>query len=123
MTELESEKIAELEAILYASGRPLSLTNLCRHLKLPSEREVSELIKKLSNMYQRDNSPLEIKEVSGERVVLQLKPDYSKQAKRFSMKPLLTSGPMKTPSFVAYHQPVIRKEVAEARGSQSYRRR
>ena len=121
MTENETEKMAELEAILYASGRPLSLTDLCRHLKLPSEREVSNLMKKLSQVYQRDNSPLEIREVSGERVVLQLKPDYNKQARRFSMKPLLTSGPLKTLSFVAYHQPVIQREVAEARGSQAYR--
>lgn len=116
----EGDKLAELEAILYASGRPLSLTTLCEHLRLQSEREVSELIRELSKTYEHDQSPLEISEVTGGRVVLQLKPDYIKQAKRFSMKPLLTAGPLRTLSYVAYHQPVEQKQVADARGSQAY---
>lgn len=118
MTEVE--KIAELEAILYASGRPLSLTTLCEHLRLQSEREVSDLIRRLSETYEQDGSPLEVSEVTGGRVVLQLKPDYTKQARRFSMKPLLTAGPLRTLSYVAYHQPVEQKQVADARGSQAY---
>ena len=118
--EVVEEKLAELEAILYASGRPLSLTMLCAHLRLESENEVSLLIDKLSEAYKRDDSPLEISEVSGGRVVLQLKTDYTKQARRFSMKPLLTAGPLRTLSYVAYHQPVEQKQVAEARGSQAY---
>lgn len=116
----QGEKLAELEAILYASGRPLSLTTLCEHLRLQSEREVSELIRELSKTYEHNQSPLEISEVTGGRVVLQLKPDYIKQAKRFSMKPLLTAGPLRTLSYVAYHQPVEQKQVADARGSQAY---
>lgn len=114
------DKLAELEAILYASGRPLSLTTLCAHLKLESELEVSGLIEKLSTAYENDNSPLEIEEVTGGRVVLQLKPHYTKQARKFSMKPVLTSGPLRTLSYVAYHQPVEQKQIAEARGSHSY---
>lgn len=119
MTEMD--KLAELEAILYASGRPLSLTTLCEHLRLQSEREVSDLIRKLSETYELNSSPLEVSEVTGGRVVLQLKPDYTKQARRFSMKPLLTAGPLRTLSYVAYHQPVEQKQVADARGSQAYR--
>jgi segregation and condensation protein B len=118
MTEVE--KLAELEAILYASGRPLSLTTLCEHLRLQSEREVSDLIRRLSKTYEQDWSPLEVSEVTGGRVVLQLKPDYTRQARRFSMKPLLTAGPLRTLSYVAYHQPVEQKQVADARGSQAY---
>lgn len=114
-------KLAELEAILYASGRPLSLSTLCEHLRLDSELEVSNLIKRLSDAYEQDESPLEVSEVTGGRVVLQLKPNFTKQARRFSMKPLLTAGPLRTLSYVAYHQPVDQKQVAEARGSQAYR--
>ncbi len=116
----DAYKLAELEAVLYASGRPISLTALCEYLKLPSEKEVSDLLGKLSEAYERDGSPLEVSEVTGGRVVLQLKPDYTKQARRFSIKPLLTSGPLRTLSYIAYNQPVDQKHVAEARGSQSY---
>ncbi len=119
--DTDDEKLAELEAVLYASGRPLSLSTLCEHLRLQTEREVSDLIGKLSEVYERDGSPLEVSEVAGGRVVLQLRPDYTRQARRYSMKPLLTAGPLRTLSYVAYNQPVDQKEVAEARGSQAYR--
>ncbi len=115
------DKIAELEAILYASGRPITLTNLVAHLRLDREMEVTNLIVKLSEAYERDGSPLEVSEVAGDRVVLQLKPDYNKQAKKFSIKPLLTKGPLRTLSYVAYNQPVEQKQVSEARGSQAYK--
>jgi len=114
-------KLAELEAILYASGRPVSLTSLVAYLRLDSEMEVTSLVRELSEAYDRDGSPLEVSEVTGERVVLQLKPNFNKQARRFSMKPLLTSGPLRTLSFVAYNQPVEQREVAIARGSQAYK--
>jgi segregation and condensation protein B len=121
LTDGEGEKIAALEAVLYASGRPISLTELVTHLKLDSERDAISLITKLSEAYEHDRSPLEVSQVTGGRVVLQLKPDYSRQAKRFSMKPLLTAGPLRTLSYIAYHQPVEQKDVVDARGSQAYR--
>lgn len=121
MSKVLEEKIAELEAILYASGRPITLTELCAHLRLEDERQVSTLIGQLSRKYEEDTSPLEISTGTGGKVVLQLKPDYNAQAKKFSMKPLLTAGPLRTLSYVAYHQPVEQKMVADARGSQAYR--
>ena len=114
-------KVAELEAILYASGRPVSLTSLVAYLRLGSEMEAITLVKELSEAYDRDGSPLEVSEVTGERVVLQLKPNFNKQARRFSMKPILTAGPLRTLSYVAYNQPVEQREVAMARGSQAYK--
>jgi segregation and condensation protein B len=117
----EGGKLAELEAILYASGRPVSLTSLVAYLRLGSEMDVTTLIRELSNAYDRDGSPLEVAEVTGGRVVLQLKPNFNKQARKFSMKPILTSGPLRTLSYVAYNQPVEQREVATARGSQAYK--
>jgi segregation and condensation protein B len=109
-----------IEALLYASGNPLTLTELCAHLQLESERKVSTIIDKISKIYMEDGSALEIKKLPGNRVVLQLKPRHMKQAKRFSMKPLLTSGPLKTLSYLAYNQPIEQTEIAKARGSHSY---
>ena len=117
----EDGKMAELEAILYASGRPVSLTSLVAYLRLDSEMDATNLIRELSEAYDRDGSPLEVAEVTGGRVVLQLKPNFNKQARRFSMKPILTAGPLRTLSYVAYNQPVEQREVAIARGSQAYK--
>lgn len=121
MSKVNQDVLSRLEAILYASGRPIRLVTLCTNLKLSSEKEVSDLIDKLSIIYERDGSPLEIKKLPEGRVVLQLKPGYSRQARRFSIKPLLTKGPLRTLSYVAYHQPVEQKHVSEVRGSQAYK--
>ncbi|MDP6458717.1 MAG: SMC-Scp complex subunit ScpB, partial [Candidatus Bathyarchaeota archaeon] len=109
-----NEKVAELEAILYASSRPVSLTSLVAYLRLGSEMEAISLIRELSEAYEKDGSPLEVAKVTGERVVLQLKPNFNKQARRFSIKPILTAGPLRTLSYVAYNQPVEQREVATA---------
>ena len=115
------EQLAKLEAILYAAGRPISLTTIVAQLRLDDEGEASGMLEKLSAIYEEDGSALEIRRLPQERVVLQLKPDYTKQASRFSMKPLLTAGPLKTLSYIAYHQPVKQTDVAMARGSQAYK--
>jgi segregation and condensation protein B len=114
------DRMAKLEAILYASGRPLSYTTIVSHLKLQDEQEAKVLTLKLSEIYSQDGSPLEIKLLPEDRVVLQLKTDYTKEARRFSIKPLLTVGPLRTLSFIAYNQPIEQSEVARVRGSQSY---
>lgn len=116
----DNDQLARLEAVLYASGSPVSLTTIVAHLKLDDEREASDLLDKLTHNYEKEGSAMEIVRLPKDRVVLQLKPDYTKQAKRFSMKPLLTEGPLKTLSYVAYHQPVEQTEIAMARGSHAY---
>ena len=78
------------------------------------------MVASLQETYEKDRSPLEISKVSGGKVVLQLRPDYNRQAKKFSMKPLLTAGPLRTLSYLAYNQPVEQKQVSDARGSQAY---
>ena len=121
MDDVDPSKLAKLEAILYASGCPVSLTTLCSYLRLGSEKEASALISNLSDSYEEDGSAPEVRELPKNKAVLQLKAEYAKQARRFSMKPVLTKVPLRTLSFIAYHQPVLQKKVAEARGSHAYR--
>jgi segregation and condensation protein B len=114
------DKLARLEAILYASGRPLSLATIVAHLKLENESEAKQLTLRLSEIYEQDGSPLEVKHLPEDRVVIQLKTDYTREARKFSVRPLLTTGPLRTLSYIAYNQPIEQREVAIARGSQAY---
>jgi segregation and condensation protein B len=114
-------RLAELEALLYAASRPLSLTQIVTQLRLENEMEASNLLDKLSSTYLEDFSALEIRRLPQDKVVLQLKPSFTKPASKVSMKPLLTKGPLKTLSYIAYHQPVLQTEVALARGSGAYK--
>ncbi len=114
------DRLARLEAILYASGRPLSLATIVAHLKLSDEAEAKQLTLRLGDIYEQDGSPLEVRQLPEDRVVIQLKTDYTKEARKFSIRPLLTAGPLRTLSYIAYNQPIEQREVAIARGSQSY---
>ena len=112
--------LARLEAILYASGRPLSLATIVAYLKLENEQEAKQLTISLGEIYEQDRSPIEIRHLPEDRVVIQLKTDYTKEARKFSIRPLLTAGPLRTLSYIAYNQPIEQREVALARGGQSY---
>ena len=120
MSTQSDDYIARLEAILYASGRPISLATIVAHLKLQDEKQARSLVDTLGLLYSEQGSPLEVRNLPEERVVLQLKSDYTREARRFSVKPPLTTGPLRTLSYIAYNQPVEKSAVAEARGSQSY---
>lgn len=78
-------------------------------------------MKELSEAYEAEATALEVRRLPQEKVVLQLKPDFTKPAGKYSLKPLLSAGPLRTLSYIAYYQPVEQKEVARARGSQAYK--
>lgn len=117
----ESDKMAMLEAVLYAASRPMALTDIVSRLRLENEIEADRLVTLLQRVYEEDDSALEIRRLPQDRVVLQLRSDFTKQAGRYSLKPLLSEGTLRTLSYVAYHQPVEQKDIADARGSQAYR--
>ncbi|RLI04389.1 SMC-Scp complex subunit ScpB [Candidatus Bathyarchaeota archaeon] len=117
--EFEAKK-ALIEAALYASGYPLELKTLCSITKVYSKKKVYELAKSLAEEYRKRNSALEILELDGKRFVMQLKPVYVSRVRRLSIKPLLTEGPLKTLSYIAYRQPVPQAKVVAVRGQQAY---
>jgi len=115
------KRMALIEAALYVSGRPLNLKTLCSVLKTRSKRTVQQLARKLAEEYASRNTALEILELKDERFVLQLKAEYTPQVRRLALKPLLSIGPLKTLSYIAYRQPVPQRRVIEVRGSHAYK--
>jgi segregation and condensation protein B len=124
MQKANSEKIHNylvlLEAALYVAGRPLNLNELCSVLNTRSKNKVRKLAKILTQEYAARNTALEILELKDERYVLQLKADLTPQVKKLVNRPLLSSGPLKTLSYIAFRQPVSQKRVVEVRGHHAY---
>ena len=121
---LEQEKftrdLALLEAALYVAGRPLDLTTLGRLVKTRSKKKVKRLAKALIKEYKNRDTALEILELEGERFVLQLKAEYTPKVRRLATRPLLSGGPLKTLSYIAYRQPVPQTQVIDVRGHHAY---
>jgi segregation and condensation protein B len=109
-----------LEAALYVAGRPLNLNELCSVLGTRSKNKVKKLLDSLMREYATRNTALEILELKDERYVLQLKADFTPLVKKLVNRPLLSSGPLKTLSYIAFRQPVSQKRVVEVRGHHAY---
>jgi len=118
---LETKRdLALLEAALYVAGRPLDLRTLASVLKTRSKNKVRRLAQTLVENYKSRETALEILELEDERFVMQLKTDYTPQVRRLAFRPLLSIGPLKTLSYVAYRQPVAQTQVIDVRGGHAY---
>lgn len=114
------QRLPLIEAALYVAGRPLDLKTLASVAKTRSRNTAKQLALTLKQKYDGRNTGLEILELENERFVMQLKPEYSQRVQRLAMHPLLTIGPLKTLSYIAYRQPVPQKQVLEVRGHHVY---
>lgn len=115
-----NRNMALMEAALYVAGRPLDLKTLGSITRLRSKRKIQSIARRLMSEYKRRNTSIEILELEDQRFVLQLKTEYSSRVGRLAVRPLLSMGPLKTLSYVAYRQPVSQKQVIEARGGHAY---
>ena len=122
--EIEEERLkkdlAMLEAALYVAGRPLDVKTLGNIIKTRSKKRVQQLARMLMEKYKHQETALEVLELEDERFVLQLKTEYSTRVRRLAVRPLLTDGPLRTLAYIAYRQPVIQKQVIDARGAHAY---
>ena len=118
--EKNQRRLRLLEAALYVAGRPLNLNELCSVLSTRSKKKTKKYTKALMQEYSARNTALEILELKDERYVLQLKADFTPLVKKLVNRPLLSSGPLKTLSYIAYRQPVSQKRVIEVRGQHAY---
>jgi segregation and condensation protein B len=109
-----------LEAALYVAGRPLDLSELGSVLGTRSKKKAERFAKIVMQEYSSRDTALEILELKDERYVLQLKAEFTPLVKRFVNRPLLSSGPLKTLSYIAIRQPVSQKRVIDVRGQHAY---
>jgi len=109
-----------LEAALYVAGRPLDINELCQTVGSRSKKKVIGYAEALMEQYKARNSPMEILALKDERYVLQVKAEFTPLIKKLVNRPLLSSGPLKTLSYIAYRQPITQKRVIEVRGQHAY---
>jgi len=112
--------LALLEAALYVAGRPLDMKTLCSVLRTRSVAKIKKLTKILSEDYKKRDAALEILELADERFVLQLRPMFTPYVRRLAIRPLLSSGPLKTLAYIAFRQPIGQAHVIAVRGSHAY---
>ena len=113
-------KLALLEAGLYVAGRPLDLKTLANIAGTRSKKKIIKLARALVENYRNRDTALEVLELEGERFVMQLKTEYTGKVRKLSTRPLLSAGPLKTLSYIAFRQPILQTQVIDVRGHHSY---
>ena len=119
LLEKNVDKVALIEAALYVTGHPVDLKTLGSILGMRSEEKIRDTARQLKERY-KNAGAIEVLELSDGRFVMQLRPQYAPHVKRLATRQLLTPGPMKTLSFIAYKQPITQSYLAKVRGNLCY---
>jgi segregation and condensation protein B len=112
--------MALLEAALFVAGRPLDVNELCQVIGSRSKKKAMKYASTLIQEYNSRNTALEILALKDERYVLQVKAEFTHLIQKLVNRPLLSSGPLKTLSYIALRQPISQKRVIDVRGQHAY---
>ena len=115
-----AHRLALVEAALYSAGRPIELRRLKRLIGTKSDRVILSLIEELRRRYEKRGSALEIGVLPDGRAVMRLRKEFQGLVRRLARRPLLTQGPLKTLSYIAYHQPIEQRIIIAERGRHAY---
>jgi segregation and condensation protein B len=108
------------EAALYVSGRPLDFKTIGSVIGARSEEKIRSIARAIAERYARMDSPVQVLELPDGRFVMQLRPEFAKNVRKLSNRPLLTPGPLRTLSFIALRQPISQSHVVRVRGKLAY---
>lgn len=107
-----------IEALLIATDVPLPLDKICEITQQPAD-EVRCLIEELNRDYRETNRSFEIKEIAGGFQIYTL-PQYAEWIVTLhKKKERLSRAALETLAIIAYHQPVTRAQIEQARGVDS----
>lgn len=111
---------AIVESILFAMGKPIEAKEIAQVTNL-SIKEVEEVIEKLKEKYQLENSGIDLVKLDGKYQLCTKKEYYEyliKLIKNFP-KQELSQAALETLAIVAYRQPVTKSEINKIRGVNS----
>jgi segregation and condensation protein B len=116
----EDEITARIETILYSSGRPLSLDEIVMASGISSRTRVSRILMTLIDKTRSLFKAIEIARLDDGNYVLQVKSNYTPLVRKFAQRPIISSGALRTLSYIAYEQPLDSRRLLQIRGSQVY---
>ncbi len=109
-----------VEAMIFASPSPISLSKLAQAIENVSLEFIKEAISTLMDEYAKDHRGIELVQVAdGYR--FQTRPEYGEWVRRASRKTVqkLSRAALETLAVIAYKQPITRAEIERTRGVDS----
>lgn len=108
---------ALIEALLFVSGEPLTLAEICAAAELePDEAKLA--LQELQAQYEREQRGLQLRMVAG-GYQLCTRPEFAPYIERLvgeREKNTLSQAALETLAIIAYRQPITRQEIENIRG-------
>lgn len=118
MARKADDLLLEVEAVLFAAGKPLSARELAEALGPSDPRAVQRALRALEEVYRDRPSALEVRRV-GERYALQLKERFVPTV--HAVTPVeMAPRTVKALTLIAYHQPVLQSVLVRMIGDGAY---
>ncbi len=110
--------VFQVEAILFAAGKPLSVKELTAALGTDDFRPVQQAVRTLEQTYAHRQSALEVRRV-GDRYALQLQERFVPTV--HAVTPVeMAPRTLKALTLVAYHQPILQSNLVRMIGDVAY---
>ncbi|HTT16045.1 MAG TPA: SMC-Scp complex subunit ScpB [Thermoplasmata archaeon] len=110
--------VLEVEAVLFASGKPLSAREIATALGADDPRPVQRALRTLEETYEHRQSALEVRRV-GDRYALQLQERFVPSV--HSVTPVeMAPRTLRALTLIAYHQPILQSMLVRMIGEVAY---
>lgn len=118
MKKFDINPQALLEAALFIADEGLSKKELSDLIGLPIH-EIENLLSDLKEDTEEKNRGIELSQ-RAEKYTLQVKRKYLDRVRHLAPHQDLSRGVLRTLSLIAYHNPILQKEVVKIRGNGAY---
>jgi len=110
--------VFQVEAVLFASGKPLAVKEIADALVVEDSRLVQRAVRTLEQTYGNRQSALEVRRV-GDRYALQLQEKYVTTV--HSVTPVeMAPRTLRALTLIAYHQPILQSHIVRMIGDVAY---
>ena len=114
---LQSKRV--IEAVLFVSGRALSLNEISDASGLASVGQIGKLLKELESEYAAADTALKISKI-GDKYIMELKNEYSNRVGRISGSPDLTKSALRALAYISKNEPVMQSNMVKTFGPSIY---
>ena len=116
-SQLNSQKLALLEAILFTTTDPLTFEQLQKLTKSRKD-EMEKLLTELNQRYSNENSGIKISDMGGYKLIV--KNEYLHNVADLTPHADMSRGLLRVLSIIAYHEPIRQSEIVKVIGNRTY---
>ncbi|HIG97320.1 MAG TPA: SMC-Scp complex subunit ScpB [Candidatus Aenigmarchaeota archaeon] len=116
-SQLNPQKLALLEAILFTTTDPLTFEQLQKLTKSRKD-EMEKLLTELNQRYSNENSGIKISDMGGYKLIV--KNEYLQNVADLTPHADMSRGLLRVLSIIAYHEPIRQSEIVKVIGNRTY---